>query len=125
MVSSNFTQVRMSEDGKTLRVTGISDEDANISEIRVAVAAVKPIDPMAVGQDLAPIGEQIPGTVADPDVIPWNVDVPITPGMFSRGDMVLVAGTAVHVQPLAKGEPELETWLGCTTVMLQGDAKTT
>jgi len=121
MVRSNFTQARMSEDGSTLNVTGTSDGDAQITEMRVSVAAMGPVAPGAVGQDLAPLETQIEAVLPGPVPTPWTIDVPITPGMFSRGDIVLLAGGALH-DPPTEGL-RFEAWIGCTTVMLHDDEK--
>lgn len=122
MVRSNFTQVRMSKHGDTLQVTGTSDTAAGIRELHVAVAAPLPVDPLLPFQDLAPVDDQVVATLPGPVVAPWRIDVPITPGMFSRGDLVLLAGTAIHDEP-TDGEPALETWIGATTVMASDDPK--
>ncbi|MBA3748439.1 MAG: hypothetical protein H0W96_13245 [Solirubrobacterales bacterium] len=129
MIRSNFTQIRMSDDGATLHVNGITDAVGEILELRVTVAAPKPADPLLVGADLAPLAEQVEHAIAAPVTEPWTVDVPIEPGMFKRGDTVLLAGGTVRWTPARTqgvadgGRLTLETWIGCTTVMSDSDVK--
>jgi len=130
MLRSNFTTVRMSADGATLQVTGISDAGTELLELRITVASPKPPDPAKVGEDLAPLADQVEQAVAAPIEEPWTIAVPITPGMFERGDTVVLSGSALRWQPeRANGIAEgvhltVESWIGCTTVMSESDAKT-
>lgn len=129
MVRSNFTFVRMSDDGTTLRINGVSDAVDEILELRLAIAAPAPIDPKNLGSDLSPLAAQVEHAAAAPITEPWSFDVAITPGMFARGDMVLLSGGALRWRPATiKGLPnggqlELESWIGCTTVLLDSDGK--
>ncbi|MDP1849188.1 MAG: hypothetical protein Q8K79_15465 [Solirubrobacteraceae bacterium] len=129
MVRSNFTTVRLSDDGATLSVTGVSRDVDEIRELRIAVAAPQEADPLNVGADLAPLDEQILEAVAGPIDNPWTVDVAIEPGMFARGDVVALAGGAVCWKPqTTDGAPDggrlrFETWIGHTTVLSVSDAK--
>ena len=129
MVRSNFTTVRLSDDGATLHVTGTSQDVDEVRELRIAVAAPKEADPLNVGADLAPLEDQVVEAITGPIDNPWTVDVPIEPGMLGRGDVVALAGGAVCWKPQTTdglpdgGRLRFETWIGHTTVMSVSDAK--
>lgn len=129
MVRSNFTTVRMSDDGATLSVTGTSQDVTEIRELRIAVAAPKAPDPLNIGADLAPLDDQVVAAVAGEIETPWTVDVAIEPGMFAHGDVVALAGGAVCWKPQTTddlpdgGRLRFETWVGHTTVLSMSDAK--
>lgn len=126
MVRSNFTFVRLSDDGTRLRVNGDSEAPHEIRELQVAVAAPKPADAADVGADLAPVAEQLTETLSGSVGSPWAVLIAVEAGTFERGDLVVIAGgelrAAADEERSADGL-ELSTWVGCTTVMLESDAK--
>ena len=128
MVRSNFTFVRLSDDGTQLRVNGESEVVGEIRELRVAVAAPKPADASNVGADLAPPPkDQLVATLDGPINSPWAVLIPVEAGTFERGDLVVIAGGELRTPAAddASGGDDLElsTWVGCTTVMLESDGK--
>ena len=128
MVRSNFTFVRLSDDGTRLRVNGESEAVGEIRELQVAVAAPKPVDASSLGADLAPVAEQLSATLSGPVSSPWAALISVKPGTFERGDLVVIAGGELRApaQSGAEHSPErleLSTWVGCTTVLLESDAK--
>jgi hypothetical protein len=121
MLGSNFTGVRLSKDETTLEVSGTSDAAATVKAIHVAAAEPKPADPANPGLDLAPkVEDQSRGTLGTVAPAGWTVDVPITAGSYEVGDLVVLAGTAVH----SSADPvELETWIGIRILLAHGEDK--
>ena len=129
MVRQNFTQVRLSDDGKTLRVEGApgaqeqSGDDAELLVLQVAVA--KPTDkPGGLGADLAPLHTQTFASLSAPITSSWTIDVPNEQG-FEREDMIVLAGGALCWRDAEGGVGglELQTWAGVTTVLGPTDTK--
>lgn len=127
MVRSNFTFVRLNDDGTQLRVNGESEAVGEIRELQVAVAAPKSADASDLGADLAPVTEQLVGTLDGPISSPWAVLIPVEAGTFERGSLVVIAGGELRAPAAGDvgggDDLELSTWVGCTTVMLQSDGK--
>ncbi len=127
MVRSNFTFVRLSDDGTRLRVNGESKAPNEIRTLQVAVAAPKPADAADVGADLAPLAEQHTETLTGSVSSPWAVVFTVEAGTFERGDLVVIAGGELRAAQddaeRSGGGVELSTWVGCTTVLLESDAK--
>jgi nitrogen fixation protein FixH len=113
MVSSNFGTVRLSPDGSKVQVSGRSDLLADMSTLQVAVTAPIPADEALAGADLAPRDQQEVAKATTPLEGQWTAEVANTGGRFKPGDLVLLAGTAIHVT----GDLGVETWIGCTTVL--------
>lgn len=128
MVRSNFTFVRLSDDGTRLRVNGESEAPDKIRQLQVAVAAPKPADAADVGADLAPVAEQLTETLTGSVSSPWAVVLEVEAGTFERGDLVVIAGGELRAAAEDDAERssdglELSAWVGCTTVLLESDAK--
>ncbi len=127
MVRSNFTFVRLSDDGTRLHVNGESEAPHEIRELQVAVAAPKPADAANAGADLAPVAEQLTQTLSGSVSSPWAVLIAVEAGTFARGDLVVIAGgelrAAADDAERSTGAVALSTWVGCTTVLLESDAK--
>ena len=131
MVRSNFTLVRLSFDGATLEVEGVTEFDAgqpfsvDIIELKVAVARLPPEELLALDEPI-PRDSQIFATLPGPIGESWTVQVPVEPGSFDSGNDVLIAGSTLSRRQAGESGGtllEIDSWLGCARVRSSSEEK--
>lgn len=123
MFRSNFTIVRVSEDGRKLELTGTSKDVQEIQEIRLAYGKAPDSLLAPAGGDLLPTGDQSEHTISGPLTEPWSTTIELKEKLGSS-DAIVIAASALRRRTDKNGEEELDldVWLGYMSTQLGTDA---
>jgi hypothetical protein len=123
MFRSNFTIVRVSEDGRKLELTGTSEDVQEIDEIRLAYGMAPDSLVAPAGADLLPTAAQREHTIAGPLTEPWSTTIELEERL-GPSDAIVIAASALRRRTGKDGEEELDldVWLGYMSTRLGTDA---
>jgi hypothetical protein len=109
---SNFTNVRISDDHKTLRVSGTSDDSTEVKEIHITLAAAPEPSALALpGSELVPLDSQLQTVIPKAKVqAEWAAEIKVAADTFKPDQQVLVAGVAMR-------PTEPDVWLSSSTIL--------
>ena len=123
MFRSNFTIARLSEDGRTLELTGTSEKSEEIQEIRLAYGKAPDSLLAPAGADLLPTDAQTEHTISGPLNEPWTATIELKQPL-GPSEAIVIAASALRRRTGKDGEAEidLDVWLGYMSARLGTDA---